>query len=387
MGTDIRDLMPGELVYSLFRYENVNEGISLKNRPRPDENQNILPSRQIIIDRISKDVINALKNGQKIKHFLLRSNFGVGKSYVLENIVTKCVNCKIDGANVLHFAVNKECGLESMYQMFSAVGFSLDLVKESAVLERKSNTTQREKAIIKIMRKIQLISVDDANACSWEIWNFLSKVSKEQSLKTVILGSASLLQKLQDDQSIRYFEIPELTSNEAEAWIREHRGAEKGVEIKLDKEGSIGYNPVCLLLRMKIQALPGIDVSIAVNDSLEDILTKIFRTLPSAELYLLSQFALCRKPIPLKSERDVENLIRIGLVQLKKGERCNSIVLQPCIKVLVSKMINKENLEVDGQQKKDFSVIALWRNLLHPKLQELLTGAEQRKWPYIPEPW
>lgn len=366
METTIRTLMPGELDFEFIRKEDDLSGL--------DQVGGAFDSRLNLVDEISETLCRACNGPLKI---MIQGDDGIGKSFVLKKIILKCVQV-FKALPVLYLSATEECGIESLYQLCSEVAEQLDLGKDSAVLSRYESTEiEKQDCLYKILNGIKTIIIDDADANNFKLWTFLSTFISEKKLKANLLGSKLIAVRLKGTNDVPVIHtIKGLTPHELFNLYPIHAS--------LDSSYASHGNPSIfqMLLKLTPEERQGI-----FADEITTVVNNILMRLKYGEVYFLSQIALCRKPIPLLKEAFdmMPHIVSYGLVERSESQKCNTVWFKNCIRRAVLKLI--PSLNVPSDVKETYHASELWERLLHIKLQELLSGAKDRNWPYIPESW
>lgn len=353
----------------------------------------LLKSQQLLVDKMFDDVWNSKeekKSNNAIEYIVVSGDAGVGKSTVVKHFISKCLEAGIfSEKEVLCVSVKEHNSEDSFYSLCSNIARSLNLRKDSAALEELEGSRERKDvAVLSVLRNFRLVFLDDIDADEHEIWHHVLSITKEFGQSLLVVGTSLSIRKHYGDlHNLKMFSVNSI--NEAE--MKELYGILLHIdgpfpESYLKIANGIPSN-ICIMssiLKHNASCILPFSTNTNVDDRSSLCATVIAAQLDCRSKYLLAQLCKIRRPIPVKDVTPFNDLLNYGLAVTQYQGKQALLTVPSSIKKIHGSLITC-NLQHDDF--KNCSPTELWKEIMSPKLKEILIGCQKENWTFVPESW
>ena len=355
----------------------------------------LLESQELLVDEIFNYVWKSKeekKTNNAIEYIVVNGDAGVGKSTIMKHFISKCIEAGVfSEKEVLCVSVKEHNSEDSFYSLCSNIARSLNLRKDSAALEELEGSRERKDvAVLNVLRNFRLVFFDDIDADEHEIWENVLSIIKDFGQSLLVVGTSLSIRKDYGNlNSLKMFSVNSIS----EAEVRELYGKllhtdVPVLDISLKLANGIPSN-VCIISSIlnhnkNASCLLPFSTNGSVDDSSSLCTTVIAAQLDCRSKYLLAQLCKIRRPIPVKDVTLFNDLLNYGLAVTEyRGEQ--ALISVPSSVQKVHEGLITCNLQHDDF--KNCSATELWKDIMSPKLKEILIGCQTENWTFVPESW
>ena len=359
-----------------------------------------LPVPTSAIELLTSEIMNQLQNVQEetnssVHHFVVAGLVGTGKSTLLSNVLNQAVLDKsfFTQEQVVRISLKPHSSIFSLYSFFSKLAQNFNLRKDAAALEELEGRHERKDcAVLKVLRRFQLICIDDIDADGFKIFKHLNKILDAYDQPLIVVSTCQNIKDFQshsNDKDAQTFVIKPLNNQDAMKMLESllDLGTDVSIpETYIHLARGIPSN-VCVISSILnyYQDIAYLTQLTAASDMQAPLLCILNNELDCLSKYLLDQLCQMKRPIPVHDPTVFEKLMKFGLVnsELKFGYifvSATSSMLKLYPEVIKCQSHNIENIT-------QFSATELWKDLLSPKLREILVACQTRGDTFVPESW
>ena len=358
------------------------------------------------------------------RRIMIVGDHGSGKTTFLKNSIVEILNRKIvHKDDILYFDLGRHISLESINQLCSNLAKEMSLRRESAILGKSgTKESERKEAVMRVLTHYKVIFIDDIDMDGRRIWKYITKCINKNELKdTLIIGTSSNAKQNDNlvngttNETLVTIPVPPITSLDIDLMSKMENFKETEVEsvsafLSFSQMSTIASPEVLTCIRenpfavkimisavhhkiIDFQAFVNLCQQIPNNLSktpLHIVLFILFQKLHPSEIWLLYQLSYLRSPLPVKNnncQQQLFNLINLCLVDSSHSlsEEALRVVVPNGICIVIHELI-PDTIQIQAEYG-DITSLKLWKDLLAPKLKELLSDAKNQAWPFIPETW
>ena len=390
---ELRDLPTLAKWFLQSRLEEID--ITHRHEPSVNNRGSLLESQNSIIDDIFQHILNYRerdKIGDLIEYIIVNGDPGIGKSTLARHLVGKVIRERVFvESEVLCVSIYEHSSIDSLYSLCSKIARKLNLRKDSAALEELEGSRERkDAAVLNVLRHFRLVFFDDIDADDCEIWKHVMAITKDVGQSLLVIGTSVNIGKgNQDLQNLKTFKINSIKEDEIKGLFGNMLHIDEtfpGVYLKFAQ--GVPSN-VCIISRfLMLKGNTSYFLPYLANKKAHEI-SSCFPSVLASELdfrskYQLAQLCKIRRPIPVKDVTCFSTLQSYGLVIVKhQGEQ--AFLSVPSTIQKIHKSLTSSDHEHSDLRK--YSAAELWKDIMSPKLQEILIGCQKENWTFVPESW
>ena len=343
--------------------------------------------------------ISDLKRGDEDEKILmLRGSYGCGKTTFLRNIVDEIVKTKVFLRNEIWCtSLDQYSTLESMFYFLAGKADHHGMREQHQILLKATESLdERKQAANKVLFHCKFLLIEDIDSSKEFDYSFLKYIANKEII--ILCTCTNPVNK----ESVQFAELnlPKCSSSASTNTASPLPGLNEeqiqevmpllemlgpfytSVLVQAISAGCVTFQSVSL--RAKI---PSTDTSSA-NKIIEAIFAQIFSTLRSKDKLKLINLASTRIPLPIKTKDSYEMLLKLGLIEMvKSSDGKMSVKLPHNVMMIMRELYHIILDDADLKKETEISAVAMWKDVLPEKLQELLKLAENHTWPFVPEAW
>lgn len=364
------------------------------------ENNNvILDSQELLAAEICDYVsdFQAKKSNENlIEYVMISGEDGIGKSTVLKRAISKMFSeGHLKSNKVLCVSVKVHSSLDSFYSLCSQLASKFNLRKDSAALEELEGSQERKDvAVLNVLKNFKLVFFDDCDADDHEIWQHVLDILKNFNQSILIMGTCvSVKRDNKGMENVKEFHMTKLHDNEVIGLF---------CDVLFDADGKTQIpqpyvkladgNPlrvkimseICNHFKNKLYLIPYLPKDEKPNGN-ENFAQVISSQLNCANRHLLSELCKLRRPLPMKNQSIFKTLVNFGLAFLE-NRGSQAFISVPSSIIRMHKELTNCDLN-EPNHAKEKTATELWKNVMSPKLQEILIGCQTENWTFVPESW
>ena len=359
-----------------------------------------LPVPTSSIKLLASAIMNQLQNVQEendgsVHHFVVAGQVGSGKSTLLSHVLNQAVfdKCFFTPEQVMRISLKPHSSIFSLYSFFSKLAQNFNLRKDAAALEELEGRQERKDlAVLKVLRRFRLICIDDIDADGFKILKHLNKILDAYDQPLIVVSTCQSIKDFQshsNDKDALTFVVKPLNNQDAMKMFETLLDLGIGVSIPetyVHLAKGIPSN-VCVISGMLnyYQDVAYLTQLTPASETQAPLLCILNNELDCLSKYLLDQLCQMKRPIPVHDPTVFEKLIKFGLVNSEL--RCGYIFVSATSTMLklYPEVIKCQSHNIDNITQ--FSATELWKDLLSPKLREILVACQTRGDTFVPESW
>lgn len=360
----------------------------------------ILPVPTSSMELLTSDIMSHLQNEKEeasscVHHFVVVGQVGFGKSTLLSNVLNQAVFNKslIAPEQVVRISLKPHSSIFSLYSFFSKLAQNFNLRKDAAALEALEGRQERKDlAVLKVLKRFQLLCIDDIDADGFKILKHLNKILDAYDQKLIIVSTCLNIKDFQSHSNckdVHTFLIRPLSNQDSMKMF------ESLLDLGIDVSIPETYIHLAKGIPSNICVISGIlnyyqDVAYFTQLTAEGemhapLLCTLNKELDCLSKYLLDQLCQMKRPIPVHDPTVFEKLLKFGLVNNELRGGYVFVSATSSMQKLYPEVVKCQSHNIDNITQ--FSATELWKDLLSPKLREILVACQTRGDTFVPESW
>lgn len=355
----------------------------------------LLDSQKYLRDQVLKCIVEfrAKKDSQRTQYLIVSGEAGVGKSTLVKHVISELVKKgKFLEHEILLVSLQEHSSMDSLYALCSKIARKFSLRKDTAALERlEESYGRKDVALLNVLKNFSIILFDDIDADCYEIWQHVSSITKNHNQSLLLLGTCLHIRS--DHKSLENlieFHLKSLQDEEVNQLFSKLLWKEVLIPLPFFEI----VNGIASKVKM-ISAVCNHHQSVSpVLDCLpngdETNANTMFANIVASQLSckdenLLEEICKMRRPLPVRNLHKFDKLINYGLAVVDSRGKQNFISV-PSTVFKIHKNLAKccHHQPVNTKQS---SAIELWKEIMSPKLKEILAGCQTENWTFVPESW
>eukprot|EP00794_Sanderia_malayensis_P009176 gene9176-10150_t len=328
-----------------------------------------------------------------LKVILINGKHGAGKTTILNRVVNE-VSFKhiLEQDDITCFAVKSHTSIHSLYSFCSKIARNENLKQEFSILEELEGKKERKDLAVRtVLGRFKLICIDNVDADGFRVWSYLQSHFMTTDASVVIVATLSSPIESIAKNDYEIFHTHPLTETEALDLIKFKSQIDIAMSSNRKHLLSLGQGlpiNICLLSNLLVskgECCLAQHGNFNKEDGDRSVFDIINKGLDCQSKYLLQQICQLRKPIPVHDPTIFEKLIDFGLIEscLVKGYLFLSVA--PGVQHYSGCLTQCHAHETHNLSR--LSSAELWKDLLSPRLRELLLDCQNKGWVFVPESW
>ena len=330
------------------------------------------------------------------KILVLRGSYGCGKTTFLRNIVDEIVKAKMFLPNEIWCtSLDQYSTLESMFYFLAGKADHHGMTEQHQILLKSTeNLDERKQAANEVLFHCKFLLIEDIDSSQEFDHSFLKHIVNEEII--ILCTCTNPVKK--GKVEFAELNLPKCNSfaptNATSPALNGEQIQEvmplleilgpfyTSVLVQAISAGCLTFQSVSLYAKMPST------YSSSANKVIEAIFAQIFSTLRSEDKAKLINLASTRIPLPIKTKDSYELLLKLGLIEMVKSADGKMSVKLPHSMMMILRELHHIIMD-DAALKNETAMhaVAMWKDLLPEKLQELIKLAENHAWPFVPEAW
>ena len=364
------------------------------NLPRGDF---LLRSQKVLVEEIFRHIVNSKgqnKTDHLIEYIVVSGDAGVGKTTIMKHLVARITESGLFSQNeVMCVSIMEHSSLDSFYSLCSRIARQINLRKDSAALEELEGPRDRKDiAVLNVLKHFQLLFFDDIDADDHETWKYVLGITKKCGHSLQVIGSSSnnVRKNYENLQNLHMFHVNSIDNTEMrELFGKLLHNDGPFPEFYFTLASGIPFN-ICAISSIlnhnkNISFLVQCSANVNVDDTGSQFPSVITSQLDHRNKYLLAQLSKIRRPLPVKDSTVFKTLLDSALVLLEYQGTQAFLLVPSSIQKMRKSLMTYDDLACD--EFKNCSALELWKDIMSPKLKEILRGCETENWTFVPESW
>ena len=147
-------------------------------------------SQQEIAAKIASELKSARQSkDNSVNYIFLKGPHGIGKTTVLNNIVSIIIGQKIASEEEISwFSLKSHHSIYSLYSYCSKLASNKNLKQEFSILEELEGKKERkDQSILTVFKQFQIICIDDIDADNFQIWKHLTSLLRNKFDRNLVI--------------------------------------------------------------------------------------------------------------------------------------------------------------------------------------------------------